>query len=368
MKYSIKEIQLNRRSVTQTVSATGTERAKAPSVQARTKAPSVQDKAKAAPCAVQAEVSPKKKGKYEIPTQDKVNDKIRKNRRLRENLKGWGVIGPIILYFGIFGLYPVWVMFYNSFFSKAGFFKYEYTGFANYVEFFTDPEYYVLLLNTLLIAVFTIGVSLVLGMLVALLITGPIRGKGAYRTIYYVPVIISMAVVSQIVNVWLDYNNGAFNNVVEALTGNRIEWKDSTFWMYFWIIVICIWKGLGATVILFVAGLSGISQEIHEAAEVDGASGAKKFFKITLPQLRHMFVFVMITSIIGAFNVFEPIQLISGGGPDETTEVILFKIYNEAFENGDIGMANAISVIVLIILMLLTMLNMKFGEEKEDKA
>lgn len=288
-------------------------------------------------------------------------------RKVRETLKGWGVIGPIIIYFAIFGLYPVGVMIYNSFFAKAGFFKYEFTGFSNYLEFFSDPEYYVLLLNTLLIAVFTIGLSLVLGMLVALLITGPIRGKGVYRTIYYVPVIISMAVVSQIVRVWLDYNHGAFNNIVELISGKRIEWTESTFWMYFWIIVICIWKGLGATVILFVAGLTGIPQEIHEAAEVDGAAGAVKFFKITLPQLRHMLVFVMITSIIGAFNVFEPVQLISGGGPDETTEVILFKIYNEAFQNGDRGMASAISVIVFIILMVLTILNMKFGEEKEEK-
>jgi len=292
----------------------------------------------------------------------------RSKKRLRETFLGWGVIGPIIIYFAIFGLYPVGVMIYNSFYSKAGFLKYEFSGLSNYLEFFSDPEYYVLLLNTLLIAVFTIGISLVLGMLVALLITGPIKGKGAYRTIYYVPVIISMAVVSQIARIWLDYNNGAFNNIVHMITGKKIENLESTFWMYFWIIVICIWKGLGATVILFVAGLTGIPQEIHEAAEVDGASGAVKFFKITLPQLRHMLVFVMITSIIGAFNVFEPVQLISGGGPDETTEVILFKIYNEAFQNGDRGMASAISVIVFIILMILTVLNMKFGEEKEEKV
>lgn len=292
--------------------------------------------------------------------------KIR-SRNFIENIKGWGVVGPIILYYGIFGLVPLFLVFYYSMFSQKGglFAKEVFVGFGNYVEILTNSEYYTQILNTVLIAVFTIGLSLVLGMLLALLMTGPIRGKSAYRTIYYIPVIVSMAVVSQIVNVWLNYNNGTFNNIVEFFGADRIMWKDSTFWMFFWIIIICVWKGLGATIILFVAGLTGIPPEIHEAAEVDGATGFVKFFKITLPQIRHMFVFVMITSIIGAFNVFEPIQLISGGGPNGTTEVILFQIYNEAFMNGNVGMGSALSVVVLIILMILTMINMKLGDEKE---
>ena len=146
-----------------------------------------------------------------------------------------------------------------------------------------------------------------------------------------------------------------------------VAWKLSTFWMYFWIIFICVWKGLGATVILLVAGLNAIPPELYEAAELDGAGPVSKFFKITLPQLRPMLVFVMITSIIGAFNIFEPVQLISQGGPDGSTKVILYQIYNEAFQNGNNGMGSAIAVVVLLLLMGLTALNMRFGEEKEEK-
>lgn len=289
-------------------------------------------------------------------------------RKLKENVKGWGVVGPIVLYYFIFGLYPLWLLIKYSFHAEDMYFNLEFVGFKNYIEIFTNSEYYVLMLNTLLIAIFTIGFSLVLGMGLALLMTGPIKGKGVYRTIYYLPVIISMAIVSQIVNVWLGYNNGALNNIIDSLGGTKVMWKDSTFWMYFWIILICLWKGLGATLILLVAGLTGIPAEIHEAAEVDGATSWVKFFKITLPQLKHMLVFVMITSIIGAFNVFEPVQLISGGGPNESTEVILFKIYNEAFQGGNIGVANALSMVVLVILMALTALNMRIDKEKEEKA
>ncbi len=301
-----------------------------------------------------------------ISRDDREEACARSRRRiiLRENLRGWGIVGPIILYLVIFTFIPLVILFRYSFTQDDLFNGTVFVGFENYKRIFTDPNYYMLFLATILIAVFTIGFSLVFGMLIALGVTGRIRGKGFYRTVYYIPVVVSMAVVAQISNVWLSYNSGTFNNILTALGAERIAWCKSTFWMYFWIIVICVWKGLGSTVILLIAGLNAIPPEVYEAADLDGANGAERFFKITLPQLRPMLVFVMITSIIGAFNIFEPVQLISQGGPDGTTKVILFQIYNEAFQNGNYGMGSAISVVVLLILMVLTMLNMKFGEEK----
>lgn len=294
-------------------------------------------------------------------------EKSKRKRELRENLRGWGIIGPIILYYFIFGIIPMIILFRYSFTQDDLFLGTQFVGLQNFITIFTDKNYYLLFAATILIAVFTIGLSLVLGMLIALAVTQPIRGRSAYRTIYYIPVVISMAVIAQIANVWLSYNEGTFNNILNVFGADSIAWKQSTFWMYFWIIFICVWKGLGATIILLVAGLNAISPELYEAAELDGAGTVTKFFKITLPQLRPMLVFVMITSIIGAFNIFEPVQLISNGGPDGTTKVILFQIYNEAFQNGNYGMGSAIAVVVLILLMILTALNMKFGEEKEEQ-
>ncbi len=296
--------------------------------------------------------------------QDKRRKKMGK-REKADNLRGWAVLGPLILYHAVFGLVPLAIVLYYSLFEDDLFLGKTYVGLQNFITFFTDKEYYTLLFDTLLIAVFTIGLSIVFGLLLAKLMTSNIKGKGFYRTVYYLPVVISMAVIAQIANVWLEYNNGTVNNLIVGLGGQKIMWKDSTFWMYFWIIVICVWKGLGATVILFVAGLSGISTEIYEAADVDGANKFVKFFKITLPQLRPMFIFVLITSIIGAFNVFEPVQLISAGGPDGSTKVVLYQIYDEAFQNGNFGMGSAISVIVMVILFILTAINMKLGEAKD---
>lgn len=301
-----------------------------------------------------------------LSVEEKPKRKVNK-RDLRENLRGWGILAPIILYYFIFGIIPMIILFRYSFYQDDLFKGQVFVGLGNYIKILTDSNYYLLFLATLLIAVFTIGLSLVLGMLIAVAVTQPLRGRSVYRTIYYIPVVISMAVVAQIANVWLSYNDGTFNNILNLLGIQSVNWKLSTFWMYFWIIFICVWKGLGATVILLVAGLNAIPPELYEAAELDGAGAVTKFFKITLPQLRPMLVFVMITSIIGAFNIFEPVQLISQGGPDGTTKVILFQIYNEAFQNGNYGMGSAIAVVVLILLMILTILNMRFGEEREPK-
>ena len=284
----------------------------------------------------------------------------------KENLRGWLTVGPIILYYAIFGLIPLGIVFYYSTLKEEGLFGgTTFVGFGNFVTIFTTARYYNLLLTTALIAVFTIGLSLIFGLVLAKLMTSSIRGKAFYRTVYYIPVVVSMAIVSQIVNVWLSPTTGTINNILVSLGHERMIWRDSVFWMYFWLIVICTWKGLGATVILFVAGMAAISPDIYEAADIDGAGRAVKFFSITLPNLRAMFVFVLITSIIGAFNIFEPVQLITQGGPDGATKVVLFQIYDESFQNGNFGMGSALSVVVLLILMALTMLNMRFGQQKD---
>jgi ABC-type sugar transport system permease subunit len=256
------------------------------------------------------------------------------------------------------------VLLYSFYNQKNMFAPLAPVGLKNFVTIFSEPRYYTALLNTALIAVFTIGISIVLGLFIAVLMSAKIKGTTVYRTVYYIPVVVSMAIVSQIVNVWLSPTSGTLNNLLKT----NVMWYDSTFWMFFWLITICVWKGMGATVILYIAGLASISPDIYEAAEIDGAGKAGKFFRITLPLLRPMHIFILITSIIGAFNIFEPVQLITRGGPNGATKVILFQIYDEAFKNGNKGMGSALSVVVLLILMALTMINLKAGEERGDGA
>ena len=151
-----------------------------------------------------------------------------------------------------------------------------------------------------------------------------------------------------------------------ALGLERVSWTQSTGWVTAVIIIICVWKGLGQTIVLYIAGLQSIPREIYEAAELDGASSLQSFAYITIPMLRNTTTFVLITSIIGAFNMFEPVQLISHGGPDGTTKVILYQIYDEAFNNFNMGMSNALSVLTLFIIGILSFINMR-REGKQDE-
>jgi ABC-type sugar transport system permease subunit len=149
---------------------------------------------------------------------------------------------------------------------------------------------------------------------------------------------------------------------VTALGGNNIVWRDSVFWMYFFIIAIVTWSGIGGTALLFIAGLNGISREIYEAAEIDGVNAFQKILCITLPLLKPMTGFILITGFIGSFNVFEPVMLVSEGGPDSATKVVLYRIYDEAFKNFNQGLSNALSVLVFVLVFILTLFNIRFTD------
>lgn len=287
-------------------------------------------------------------------------------RQARQTLQGWGVAAPIILYFAIFTLIPLGMVFYYCFTDWDGLSRtWEMIGLENFKKIFTDMYYLRPLVNTFIISFFIIVLSMTLGLLAALLLTKPIRGKGFFRTVFYIPVVLSMAVVAQMVNVWIAPVDGTLNAIVEALGLERVSWTQSTGWMMAIIVLICVWKGLGQTIVLYIAGLQSIPREVYEAAELDGANSMQSFVYITLPMLRNTTTFVLITSIIGAFNMFEPVQLISHGGPDGTTKVILYQIYDEAFNNFNMGMSNALSVLTLFIIGILSFVNLK-KEGKQD--
>lgn len=288
-------------------------------------------------------------------------------RQARQTIQGWAVAGPIILYFGIFTLIPLGMVFYYCFTDWDGLsLTWEMVAFENFQKIFTDMYYLRPLLNTFIVSFFIIVLSMGFGLLAALLMTKEIRGKGFFRTVYYIPVVLSMAVVSQMVNVWISPVDGTLNAIMTSLGLERVSWTQSTGWMMTVIILICVWKGLGQTIVLYIAGLQSIPREVYEAADLDGASGLQAFAYITLPMLRNTTTFVLITSIIGAFSMFEPVQLISHGGPDGTTKVILYQIYDEAFNNFNMGMSNALSVLTLFIIGILSFINLR-REGKQDE-
>jgi ABC-type sugar transport system permease subunit len=281
----------------------------------------------------------------------------------KENIIGWAIITPLMLYQIIFTAIPLFGVIILSFTKWDGIQpNIEFVGFGNYIKAF-DFEYAKLLGTTAILAFSMVGIGMILGFLFASLINSDIKGKGVFRSIWYIPCVVSMAITSQLVNVLiLPTEEGTINIILKLFGISPIAWQQSSFWMFFWLIAINIWKGLGGTIILYLAGLSGISKEIYEASDIDGASPWQKLWRITMPLLRPMHVFVLVTAIIGSFQMFEPVQLITRGGPNGATKVIVYQIYDEAFKNFQMGFASSLSLLLMIVLMTLTYFNMKLSK------
>lgn len=295
--------------------------------------------------------------------------------RQKESIKGLSVVIPMVLYYLLFTIVPLGMMVgysmtnYNVIKNQK-----DFIGLKNFVNMFNlkdYPEYFTSIGITILIAVLVVAVGMFLGFVLALMMTKVLRCKSLFRILWYIPALLPMAVVSRFLTTLLG-SNGSLNRLFELFGGSGvIDWYASTFWMYFWIIAIITWKGLGSTALLFVAGINGVSKDVYEAADIDGATGLTKVFRITIPMIRPMLGFILITGFIGAFNLFEPVMLISGGGPEETTKVIMYRIYDEAFKNNNLGFASAISLVVFVVVLLLTFINIKISDDSilkmEDK-
>jgi len=255
---------------------------------------------------------------------------------------------------------PIVIVVFVSFTKWSGTsYNFGSLSFANYAKIFREAEYYRVILNTLLMGGIIIVLNLAIGFVVGYWMSGAGKLIGFYRVVWYIPVVVSIAVVSLILNTIINPATGAMNTFLTRIGVAPVEWQQSVFWMYFWVILLVIWKGLGGVLILFVAGFSSIPKEMLEAADIDGARGVVRMVKIVIPSVRNMIVFVLITSLIGVFGIFEPVLLVSGGAPAGKTNVIMFQIYNEAFQNFNMGMSSAISVVVLLLTMGLSIANVR---------
>jgi ABC-type sugar transport system permease subunit len=279
--------------------------------------------------------------------------------RHRQSLEGWLILTPILLYYSIFFIFPVVANLYVSFTSWTGVYDNpRWVGLANYKTYLNHP-YPLILYNTTLFALITLIVQTTLSFFIALLLNEKVLGRGVYRALFYIPTLTSAAIMAQVFFAFISPFDGIFNAILKALGQPIVVWTISTFWMRFFIIIYTIWRGLGGPVVLFLAALQGIHREIYEAAMVDGARQWDLLRYITLPLLRPMVIFVLVTGMIGSFQIFESVLLISHGGPTDTTNVMLLQIYNDAFVNVRLGLASAGSIIMAIVLLGFSITNMR---------
>lgn len=229
-----------------------------------------------------------------------------------------------------------------------------FVGLANYRQAWKDPVFRVSLNNTLLFTVLLVTLQTVAALILAVLLKQKVRGLGFFRSAFFIPVVTSLVVIS---TVWkLLYNSQGFiNSVLRTLGAGPQPFLSSPDQALLSLVAMSVWKDVGFYMLIFLAGLQGVPEELHESAAIDGATRWQSFWKITLPLLRRPTVFVVVVGTIAAFKVFTPVYLMTDGGPAESTMVMVFYIFRTAFRYFEMGFASAMSFILLGIVLVLTL-------------
>jgi multiple sugar transport system permease protein len=289
-------------------------------------------------------------------------------RRLTRALTPWLFVAPATVLLGVFVIYPVaqllWVSLHEWNILED---RLTWVGLANYRAVLADDVFWQALWNTLVFVLATVPLGLALSLGLALLLDERLRAVGLFRTVMFAPVVTSAAAAG-IVFVWLmDYDQGALNALIAALGLPRVRFLQSETWALPSVIVMTLWKQAGYNMVLFLAGLQGIPQSCYEAAELDGAgTGWRRFRHVTWPLLWPTTFFVLVVSVIFAFRAFEPMYVMTRGGPVGATTTLVYYVFDQAFRFGEMGRAAAVSALMTALVLALTWV--QFRVRGDDQA
>lgn len=290
----------------------------------------------------------------------KNNGKKRMSKQLEDNIVAYIFIAPLLIGILIFFIFPFLQNFWFSFNSVNRFNMTIFIGLENYERLLTDSESLESLFTTLKYVVFSVPIGLALSLCIATLLNTKIRGKALYRTIYFLP---SVTMAAAVALVWKWIYNGDYGILNSFLSLFEIEghnWLTNSDTALYSIILVGLWSSVGYNAIILLAGMQGIARHYYEAAEIDGAGPIKRFFNITIPMVSPAMLFVVITSTMAAFRVFDTIyMMISKTNPafyDTQTLVMMF--YRYAFDYGEKGYAAAISLLIFGLILVVTIIQL----------
>lgn len=276
----------------------------------------------------------------------------------------WIFLAPALILLGIFVFYPIINLIYLSFtrgsFTVRGV---HWVGLRNYLRLFSDPDFWQVVGNTIYFTVATVIPSIFIPLGLAVLLNQSIPLRGLLRTAFFLPSITSIVAVGLGFR-WLFQTDGPINNLLFLFGIDPIPWLSSTVWAMPVLILLSIWKQLGINLIVFLAGLQAIPVSRYEAAELDGANEWEIFLYITLPGLQATLIFVAITTAIFTLRSFEQVYVITGGGPLNSTNLLVYFIYEKAFADFDFGYAAAAATVLLGFAFLLVYWQLKSWREE----
>ena len=265
----------------------------------------------------------------------------------------------------VFFFIPFFQTFGLSFFDySSSLYNPNFVGADNYIKLFKEPVFYKVMFNTFMYLVIAVPFLVTFPLFLAILINQKIRGITLYKILLYLPVIVSI-VVAAIAFKWLYAGQGILNYILSLFHIKSIGWLVDTKWALFSVALVTIWKGIGYYMMIYLASLLSVPQDLYEACDIDGANFITKHLTVTIPHIMPTIALVSTISTISAMKVFAEIYVMTKGGPLNSTKTIVYYIYERAFENLDLGYASALAVVLLVVVMGFSLINILFFERNK---
>ena len=289
-----------------------------------------------------------------------------KSHAFKRNLISFSFVLPCLIGFAFFYLLPTVRGFFYSFTDWDLFSASQFVGLKNYLTLFRDPDFWTAMKVTVCYVLLNIPLQTVLAMIIALIMNNASKGVGALRGIYLTPWIMSNVVVGLLWFWMLDPPVGIIDALLVKMGLPKVNFLTDTKTALPSVAMINIWRHMGYTALLNFAGLQSVPKEIEEAAVIDGCGPVRKFFSVVLPYIRPVMAFVIITTVIGSFQVYDTIAVTTKGGPVTATYAVYLFIYKNGFEAYKMGYASAASMVLFVILALVSALQMRLTRAGES--
>ena len=269
-----------------------------------------------------------------------------KKKKAFQKVLPYLMLAPALIFILIFKIYPMISVSVSSFFRNGSF------TFQTYRILFKDKTFWNSLMVTLKMNVVIIPLQVFISMILALLVNNNVKGIGVFRSIYYLPVTMAISVASVTWSLMMNVNNGVFNSILSIFGIESQGFFTDPKQALWCIIIMASWKGCGMWMMYLLAGLKGVDTSIYESARLDGAGYFTTLTKITLPLIKRTMLFVVVANTTSNMLLFAPSKLITEGGPQNRTNVLMYEVYKSAFRNGNMSRAGAITAILLVIIMI----------------
>jgi multiple sugar transport system permease protein len=291
--------------------------------------------------------------------------------RRKESRLAWLFSTPAIVLLIIFVIIPfvwaIWLSFTNTRLIPNPNVPTRFIGFENYIRLLSDEVFHKALFNNFYFVIVVVPIQTAFALGLAMLINQNLKGMNIFRTTYFSPVVTSMTVVSIVWTLLYNPGEGLINTFLQTISFGKLgpyNWLTNTKLVFPAIMLMSIWQGVGFQMVIFLAGLQEIPTSLYEAAEVDGANDWQKFINITIPQLRNTLIFVMISTTILAFRLFDQVKVMTNGGPSNASMTTMLYAVETGWGRLRIGYASAITVVFFIIVLVISILQRVLTREK----